>query len=269
MPLLHKIILVAIAAAIPVLAGCENDEVKKVNSLQSLIESFYPPDQVTLVGMAFDQRDADRRRQGVEMLSNSSNGFRDEYVRGYKELAKDPDPGVRAAAVKALGKSGRKDCLPELIKAMSDPDDMVRWNAAIGLDRVVGLEAVKPLRQHAIDDTMMDVRISCVKALRHYRNNEAFRTLLQCLDDESFAIRYQAHESLVQMTGTDKGYSPDDWGGIADAVLPKEKPQPAKKPWWDWAGVTEQETPANPDQPKPSLINSPPTQPATQTRPGK
>ncbi|MBI5725953.1 MAG: HEAT repeat domain-containing protein [Planctomycetes bacterium] len=266
----RKIIMVAaLAGAIGALAGCESDEVKKANNLQSLIESFFPPNQVTLVGMAFDQHDADRRRQGIELLSNSSNGFRDEYVRGYKELAKDPDPGVRAAAVKALGKSGRKDCLNDLVRAMSDKDDMVRWNAAIALDKIIGAEAIKPLREHAIGDSLADVKISCVKALRHYRNDEAFRTLVQCLDDDIFAVRYQAHDSLVQMTGSDKGYRPEDWGGATGGTLPKEKSRPAKKPWWDWTGVSKDEKPAKPDQPQSAPARNFPTQPATRARPGR
>jgi hypothetical protein len=55
------------------------------------------------------------------------------YLPRFRKLLADRDPGIRAAAAWALGRSGRLDTAPDLIAALADPDDTVVGQARAGL----------------------------------------------------------------------------------------------------------------------------------------
>jgi len=190
-----------------------------------------------LSAMAFDPNDADRRRMGVEMLSRKSWGLKEPYLKGYATLLKsDPEPLVRGVAVRALGKAGDAKYLDDIVNALSDESAMVRGDAAVALDNVLGTPAIEPLRKRAMEDASPDVRAQCAKALRHYYTKEVIKTLLGCLSDPAFVVRYEAHASLVRLAKTDMGYDPQPWG---EALLGRSTPPvEPPRPWWDWLGVT-------------------------------
>ena len=170
--------------------------------------------------MAFDPNDADRRRKGIELLSKKDWGLAEPYLKGYAMLLKtDKDPSVRSVAVRALGKAVATKYLPNVIKAMEDESVTVRWDAVAAFDSIVisspfsadSITALDPLRKHAVSDESVDVRAACAKALRHFHEVPTIRTLKKCLLDEDFSVRYQAHASLVEITGLDLGYVPRNW----------------------------------------------------------
>jgi len=223
-----------VLACVPLLAaGCN------ISSDFWPLNMLFPPPGETLVVMAFDPNDPDRRREGINKLSEQSWGLRDPHLKGYALLLRaDEDPSVRSAAARALGKAGDARYLPDLVRALertAQPAE-VRWDVAVALDHVIGDEAVAPLRRHATDDPAVDVRISCVRALRHYRAPEVVRALVACLSDPAFSVRHEAHAVLVALTGEDPGYEPEDWAPLTQVEL--KPPAPTwRRPWWDWFGV--------------------------------
>lgn len=189
-------------------------------------------------------QDADQRREWVEYHGDKWHGHREPYLKTYATLLKtDEDPLVRSAAVRALGKAKAMDYIVVVIKALDDEEASVRWDAAVALGNMPDRQAIDPLRRHALDDDAKDVRLASVKALRPYSPKRVAPTLVRCLSDPDFSVRYHAHRALVAMTGTDYGTNPDAW---PIAKLP-ERAAPAaedKTPWWDWAGVTGKEEPS-------------------------
>lgn len=179
-----------------------------------------------LTAMALDVNDADRRRQGIVGLSQHPRGMDENILKVYAIVAsnKNEDPTVRATALNVLGRAGNAKYVKVLLDALEEPRASLRWDAAAALDNVKDLQAVGPLKTHAQADTSMDVRAACVKALRHYKQQDVLSVLARCLGDGQFAVRRQAHASLVALTGTDAGYEPRDW----TATIRAATTQPAR-----------------------------------------
>ena len=203
----------------------------------SVLGALFGPSGPKLVEMIVDETDADRRRKGISELAEHDWGLRDPYLKYFAlRLRHDREPSVRSIAARALGKAGDPRYLHHLILALKDRAPAVRWDVAVALQKVIGEQAIDPLRVSAIEDPSMDVRIACVRALRLYHRPRVLATLVQCLNDETFDVRFQAHSMLVEMTGKDMGYDYEDWGEVLGLDLP---PRPRwRRPWWDWFGTT-------------------------------
>ncbi|MFP4355711.1 MAG: HEAT repeat domain-containing protein [Phycisphaerae bacterium] len=213
------------------LAGCE--------SPGNVFRKMFPPSPKKMVAMATNPDDADMRRQGLMMLSSQSYGTKDEFVEVYVDiLLTDPEPTVRSAAARAIGKSGNGKYAGQLAQGLSDSDTQVRWDVAIALDNVVGDGAVDPLRNTVSQDESKDVRAAAAVAMRHYPRMPVILTLVDALDDEAFAVQFQARKALVDMTGYPFGYEPEDWAPVASGQLPMTAPR-TERPWWDVLQVTD------------------------------
>lgn len=223
---------IALAAGLLVMtvtAGCFD--------FNAFMQELLPPPMTPEV-LETRSKDPDFRRDTINKVSRMPQGQREPWLKAYSILLdRDGDPTVRGACARALGKARATAYVPDLAKALSDPSPMVRWDAAAALDNVPGPAAAAPLSLHAVQDSSANVRGACARALRHYRRPEVVRTLATCLEDDDFAVRYQAHGSLVEITGQDRGFGPDDWKPLAadGATLPE---RPSRRPWWDWLGVT-------------------------------
>lgn len=229
-------------------AGC-GDEPVELGAV-SLGELFAPSPE-DKVSMLYDDRHPDRVRRGLNLVSAEPWGLEEPYLAKYAEIAQtDPEPACRGAAVRALGRAGDTTYLDVLIDAMDDAAASVRWDAAVALGETTGPEAVAPMSRHAIDDDSTDVRAACAKSLRHYAGAAVRDTLVDCLMDEAFAVRYQARQSLVELTGRDAGYDPHAWRDVASRS-PRTRPA-ARRPWWDWAGLTERDADAVGEGPEPA-----------------
>jgi len=192
-----------------------------------------------MVSMAFDPDDADRRREGVSMLSKRDWGLQEPYLKGYATLLQnDSDPSVRSAAVLALGRAGDRTYLPDVIHALDDTSPAVRWDAAVALDNMPDETAIDPLREHVRKDPAVDVRATCARALRHYPQKSVVATLKRCLLDSDFSVRYQAHEAMVEIVGHDWGYEFTDWPEDPLASAASIEEQPPKSRWWSWQAFT-------------------------------
>jgi len=199
-----------------------------------------------LVAAVFDESDPDVRRAALEELSEEEWALRDPHLKRFAELAQpcfEEDASVRAIAVRSLGKAGDKKYVPEVIIALDDPDATVRWDAAVVLDKMPDDRAIAKLQARTINDSSVDVRASAARALKHYRSDPVFRTLLRALDDQTFSVRTAAHEALVFQTGHDRGYDPEKWAGGKDQTGQETLPTEVrykKRPWWDWFKLTKE-----------------------------
>jgi len=169
------------------------------------------------------------------MLSRKEWGLREPYLKGYALILRsDPEPQVRSAAVRALGEAGDTDYLPNVVAALSDESAGVRWDAAAAMDQLVDVAAIDPLCERATEDTSVDVRVACAKALRHYPTERVFDTLVVLLSDPAFAVRHQARASLVEMTGRDFGLDPRAWSKVGYAALTPEPSPVSGEHWYDF-----------------------------------
>ncbi|MBN1556324.1 MAG: HEAT repeat domain-containing protein [Phycisphaerae bacterium] len=208
-----------------------------------------------LAAAAFNEKDPDIRRSGIEGLSQKSWALREPYLKYFSRLTDprlEPDVTVRAVSVRTLGRAHATKYQEEINRALDDPSPVVRCDAATVLDEMPSDDVISRLRSLVIDvEEPIDVRAAAAKALRHYRTDEVYKTLLRALDDDDFTLRDAAHKSLVYMTGQDHGYSPERWAKSPDQVgketLPEQVVRYKKRPWWDWMKITRESESVHPD----------------------
>jgi len=222
-----------VALTLVSLAGCSKGGSGE-GSLDRMMRNLVGPSPSELVAWAFDPNDPDRRRMGVIGLSSKKWGLKEPYLKGYAALLKtDKDPLVRAAAARALGKAKDPNYAPAVTLALLDTDVNVRQDVATALDSVYDDTSAGPLRNRAISDVDQDVRAKSCRALRHHRSIAVARTLVDCLSDKTFSVRHQAHASLTEIVGEDRGYDAENWASVISGRALPPKPTPQEKPtWW-------------------------------------
>jgi len=213
-------------------AGCKGKG-EKFTFRCAMSGMFSSEKRSELVAMAFDDEDPDRRREGITLMSDRKWACEEPYLKGYAIILRnDPDPRVRSAAVRALARSNATGYLEDVIKALGDEAPAVRWDAAVSLDALIPRSenaagekspadaAISPLSRCALEDVSRDVRGSCVRALRHFRDPQTVRTLKGCLRDPDFGVCYRARESLSEIFGKDLGADPKYWPDDPDSIPP-------------------------------------------------
>lgn len=155
----------------------------------------------------------DQRRQGIAKLSDEPFGRREPYTERYRQIAQlDGDWLVRASAIRALNRSRDSAATPLFIRALTDESPIVRTEAAKALANIPDNNAPPALlRLVANPEENRDVRIAAADALKHYRTIEVARGLIGLLNGRDFGVGWQAHRSLVNLTGTDKRYDETAW----------------------------------------------------------
>jgi len=131
----------------------------------------------------------------------------------YEQATTDGDSGVRAMAVRALGRHGSPEHAPILLGAFADADDLVRWETARALQRIYAPEAVGALVDHLDPRTEPSavVREASAIALGQYPEPRVAQALFGALNDRQLAVNVAANRSLQIITGED--FPPDaaDW----------------------------------------------------------
>ncbi len=188
------------------------------------------------VAMALDADDADNRRMGINYMAPDTKGDDEGTLKLFAFiLANDRDPFVRAAAVTALGIVGNTDFAPDVIAALEDHSEVVRWDAAKALANLVADDALEPLIAHAFGDPSMNVRISATRSLAGHRKPRCVRMLLQLMDARNLSVRREAHKALVAIFRMDLGEEPEHWADVASYDIPPAMTQvqlDAQKNWW-------------------------------------
>jgi hypothetical protein len=155
----------------------------------------------------------DERREGINYLVARDFGKRDPYTERYEQIAlTDKDYLVRATAVRALNRARDAEATGVFISALSDQSPMVRLEGAKALSNVPDPAALAPLirlLENINEDR--DVRIAAAQALKHYKNLQTARTLVNMLSERNFGVAWQSRQSLVDLTGKDLGYDEAEW----------------------------------------------------------
>lgn len=97
-----------------------------------------------LARLCADQ-DSSVRTAAAESIGRQNLGMEDTLL----PMLGDPVPGVRRAAVTALGNSGRPDVIPALIRCLQDPKPGIRAAAATALGNIGGDEGIAALEEAA------------------------------------------------------------------------------------------------------------------------
>lgn len=175
--------------------------------------SLFPPTPAEAARWMFDPYDPDRRREGMVLISNSTFGGDEVYLRAYRDMVQnDPDPGVRAVAIRALAKWGTGPDAKLIAVHLADPSRIVRWEAAMGLQRLHDPAVVPDLLKTLDNDTEdVDVRAAAATALAQYPEDRVFQGLIAALDAPELSVNLAAEQSLKTLTEHEFGLDPDPW----------------------------------------------------------
>lgn len=237
-------LLCAVALSI---CGCGGKFEDSMFSVKKFFGAFSGPHPRELTRNAFDDTvDPDLRRKAIISLSSHQWGLTETYLDGYDvilraEMRKPKerrDTALMSAAIGALGRGKNPKYVKILALALKlASSQQVRWDAAIALDSVIGEDAIDQLC-HSSDpsnEKVVDVRVACCKALRHYQRQDVINTLISRLaSEEEFSVRYRAHETLVDLCGRDFGPGYADWVGTRlEKLKAVEAEGSGKKSMWN------------------------------------
>lgn len=211
------------------LVGCDSSGGmgSPTDFISNAFSDLIPPDPGETAREAFNISDADKRRRAVNLLSNAPWGGEDAYVRTYRLLVDDPDPTVRAACLRALGKHGDPSDTAAIIPNLKARAGFVRWEAASALQRLHHENAVEPLIVAMREDREPKVRAATANALGQYPEERVFQALVGALADDDYTVVMETVTALETLTGKDFGEDGADWLDWAednDAMFADRKP---------------------------------------------
>ncbi|MDB5322372.1 MAG: putative lyase [Phycisphaerales bacterium] len=177
--------------------------------------------------MMEDDKSPDLRRTGIlKLVTDYEFARKDPYTKRYWQIAQgDPDYLVRVAAIRALDRARMPTVTPIAIRALDDPNPLLRLEAAKALANVPDEKSVPALIKHMdpiieqraeggrleqVQETR-DVRVASADALRNFPTREVAKALVDVLRDKEFETSWQARKSLVLMTGHDYKYDQARW----------------------------------------------------------
>lgn len=200
------------------LGGCDSSGGmgSPTDFISSAFSDFIPPDPGVVARDAFNISDADKRRRAVNLLSNAPYGGEDAYLRTYRLLVDDPDPTVRAACLRALGKHGDPSDTAAILPNLNAKAGFVRWEAASALQRLHHENAIDPLIVAMREDLEPKVRAAAANALGQYPEERVFQALVGSLSDENFSVITETVNALETLTGKRFGEDGAEWIDWAD-----------------------------------------------------
>ncbi|MHC4947731.1 MAG: HEAT repeat domain-containing protein [Planctomycetota bacterium] len=199
----------AVAGALAILAGCDSIG----QSLEGMAEAMRPKTPGEAAREMVDPHDPDKRREGTLLIANSPFGGGEVYVRAYRDMVQnEPDPIVRAVAIRALGRHGQPDDARLVARHLESEHEQVRWEAAKALQRLhypaVVPQLLKTMRE---EDGSIQVRVAAASALGQYPQDRVVQGLVGALDDRALSLNLAAMQSLQALTGQSLGLDPRDW----------------------------------------------------------
>ncbi len=211
--------------------------------------------------VALQEEDPDRRRQAVRAIARSDVVAQQWAVTAFETIARtDPDPQVRCAAIRALGRSGDSAAVAPLLMILNwrenpdrvpyPPDDEVRWDATAVLANLAGWQLVagqdQPQTRSTFarllqEDQNRNVRLEAARGLGCLSEDRAtLDVLVTGLSDRDFGVVYECERSLIKLTGMTFDYDPQVWtdwlGKTSDPfALAGHTPttlMPERLSWW-------------------------------------
>ncbi|CAG0970047.1 hypothetical protein PHYC_01193 [Phycisphaerales bacterium] len=213
-------LLGALGASAIALAACNSNPLGLRPGATSVLDFAREPSPSEAVDMALDKYNADRRYKGTLLLAKQRFASEQVYVDLFVQRATDTDPGVRAAATRALGLHGRPEHAPLLVERLTDADPAVREEAARALQRIHEPSAIDALLL-AMDRTREPeaaVRVEAARALGQYPQPRVLEKLIAALADDSLSVNFATVFSLRTLTGQDFGFDRAGWQGWYNAT---------------------------------------------------
>lgn len=140
-----------------------------------------------------------------------------------KRLESGKEPSVsRAMICRTLGRLKQPECRAPLVKAMEDPDDEVRCEAARALGHVGSNDdAVLLTRMMAIDPTH-NGRIAAAEGLATLKPKDprVLISLTENLNNDDPALRLASYRTLKAITGADPGADANTWHTYLAQTIP-------------------------------------------------
>jgi HEAT repeat protein len=144
------------------------------------------------------------RAKAADVLGRIGGGNRKlarHILRFLIPVTRDPDPRVRAASVRSIGKieSHLVDHWPGLTDLLDDPASEVRAAAVEALARLRDPGATRAHRARLLHDPDQSVRVAAVRSMASVdmRSVEVVAGLIESLNDSSVGVRAAAAEKLV------------------------------------------------------------------------
>ncbi len=145
-------------------------------------------------------------------------------IAKYKE-GKEPI-AIRAVIIRGLGALGDPRARPVVVKAANDPEAVIRVEGCRALGKVGLPEDATILARIMTVDTLEDCRIAAIEGLGFLKAHDPriMKILLDGMDHDDPAIRYECLNALRRITGKDVGVDPAAWRKELD---PESTPKPA------------------------------------------
>lgn len=209
------VIVWAALVGIASLAGCGYIEVEPGGpSDEGLLSlALRQPSPSQAADMAMNPYDPNARYRGTLLLANAPFAGEPVYLELFEDNIDDPDPSVRTASARALALHGQRRHAEMLVKALADPDRLVRVEAARGLQRIHDPGAIPALIAATVEDNepAPDVRAEACHALGQYTQPLVFEALVAALNDRRLVVVRNAQRALHYLTGRDLGVDGRDW----------------------------------------------------------
>ena len=160
-----------------------------------------------------DSTRPDSRVIGINGLVRNEFAQQAPYTTRYRQIYQaDPDPLVRATALRALNRARDDGATDLYIRALADADPLVRLEGAKALVNMPDPAAPDALLRLLNDpEEDKDVRIAAATALKFYPRIDVARALVSVLPARDFAIAWEARRSLRRITGVDYSYDEPAW----------------------------------------------------------
>jgi len=204
--------VISIALAGTLLLGLNGCGLDLKPGAKSLFEALAPPTPTEAADMALSE-DPDERFKGLQLLANAPFGGGDPYLELYADSLEDEDPGVRWAAVTALGRHGGPQHVELILPFLNDEDALVRSATARALQRIHEPVAIGPLLASIrFENEPVDaVRAQAADALGQYATRPVLQGLVAALDDSNLAVNRSTLSSLETLTGQNFGLDQRAW----------------------------------------------------------
>jgi HEAT repeat protein len=121
---------------------------------------------------------------------------------------------IRAAIIRSLGNLGDRRARDDILRGVNDTDNsVIRVEACRALGKVGLPEDATTLARIMTIDKLEDCRIAAIESIGSLKSQEPriLQILLEGMDHDDPAIRYQCLQSLRIITAKDYGIDPADW----------------------------------------------------------
>ncbi|MDX1962601.1 MAG: HEAT repeat domain-containing protein [Pirellulales bacterium] len=142
-----------------------------------------------------------------------------------RQIQNERDPLVRSQILRNIALYPTRVSAAVLHAATNDPDQNVREVCCELWSQRGDEEAVQNLRDRAVNDESIDVRLAAVKGLGATKQSTAIEALAPILEEPDPALQYRAVQSLKQLSGLGYGDDVNKWREYVQTPAP-QRPQP-------------------------------------------